>query len=128
PPLFRSADAALLCLAREVHVEDIVAERIRDELSVVDLRPLHPVWVRPDHQVGTGIDKSPRNGSLVSDRLAGVLLAPVRQDREDVDPGSELPDGVAHRIEIPGAELAQPGLHAKLSDTRFAPASGGGTL
>jgi hypothetical protein len=79
--------------------------------------------MRPDHQVGTGVDKSPRNGSLVSDWLAGVLLAPVRQDREDVDPRPELPDGIAHRIEIPGAEPAQPRLHAKLYDSRFAPAS-----
>src|SRR5262245_61774353 len=79
--------------------------------------------MRPDHQVRAGVDKSPRNGSLVGDRLARVLLTPVRQDSEDVDPRPKPADGFPHRIEVPGVELAQPRLHAELDDTRLAPAS-----
>src|SRR6476469_2597993 len=91
---------ALLHLRGERHVEDEVAERVRDEASVVEVHALDPVRVGADDRGGAGLDQPSADVALFGNGVVDVLGAPVRVDHDDVGPGPQPADRVGHPRQV----------------------------
>ena len=76
PPEDQLEERALLGLPGEVHVEDVVAERVGDRRAAPQLHALHPVRVPADDDVGAGVDQGAAHPALVGAPCGSCTACP----------------------------------------------------